>query len=123
MENNLKKRSKKRASRVLRVRKRVRGSSQKPRLCVMKSNKHISAQLIDDDKGITLASVSTLSKDMKGKEFKARSKEAAKLLGSMLAQKALEKQVTTVVFDRGRFKFHGIVAELAGAARAAGLQF
>lgn len=123
MENNLKKRSKKRASRVLRVRKRVRGSSQRPRLCVMKSNKHISAQLIDDDKGITLASVSTLSKDMKGKEFKARSKEAAKLLGSMLAQKALEKQVTTVVFDRGRFKFHGIVAELAGAARAAGLQF
>ena len=123
MENNIKKRTIKRARRVLRVRKNVRGSAEKPRLCVVKSNKHITAQLIDDDKGITLASVSTLSKDMKAKDFRPRSKEAAKVLGTLLAHKALEKQVKAVVFDRGRFKFHGIIAELAGAARAAGLQF
>ncbi len=123
MESNVLERKRKRATRALRVRKQLRGTLQKPRLCVVKSNKHITAQLIDDDRGITLASVSTMSKEMKGKKLASKSKEAAKALGSSIAQLALEKQVATVIFDRGPFKYHGIVAELAQAAREAGLQF
>jgi len=123
MESNVIKRTQKRIKRAFRVRKKVRGSLERPRLCVVKSNKHITAQLIDDEKGVTLAAVSTMSKEMKAKNLACKSKEAAKTLGAMIAQRALEKQVNSVIFDRGPFKYHGIVAELASAAREAGLQF
>ncbi len=118
MENRLEKRSRKRFKRALRVRKHLRGTAEKPRLSVAKTNKHISVQLIDDDRGMTLASVSTLSGEM-GKKGKA----TAKQVGLKLGQIAKKQNVERIVFDRGRFKYHGIVAEVATGAREAGLQF
>ena len=85
-----------------------------------KTNKNIIAQIIDDTKGVTLAYVSTLDKEIKTK--KANS-EAAKEVGTLIAKKALEKNIKTVVFDRGGFVYHGVVKELADAAREAGLEF
>lgn len=93
----------------------------KPRLSVSKSNRNIYAQLIDDENRVTLGGIGTLSKADKTKAGK--SKESARMIGSQIAQIAKEKNIDTVVFDRGRFKFHGIIAELANAAREAGLQF
>lgn len=124
MESNLLKRNKKRIKRVMRVRKHLKGSSTKPRLSVYKSNQHISAQIIDDDTGMTLAGIGTMSKELnqKGKPLR-KSKTAAKEIGTRIAKLAKEKNVERVVFDRGRFKFHGLIAELANAAREAGLQF
>lgn len=123
MDNSLKRRKKARASRVMRVRKTLRGNAEKPRLSVFKSNQHIYAQLIDDEKGITLAGVGTPSKAYKDTSFNRKSKDAARQVGAQIAEMAKSKNVTTVVFDRGRSKFHGVVAELANAAREAGLQF
>ncbi|MDP1608814.1 MAG: 50S ribosomal protein L18 [Chlamydiales bacterium] len=123
MDNSLKRRKKARDSRVMRVRKTLRGNSEKPRLSVFKSNQHIYAQLIDDENGITLGGAGTLSKGNQGTSFARKSKEAARQIGVQIAEMAKRKQVTTVVFDRGRAKFHGLVAELAQAAREAGLQF
>lgn len=122
MDNSLQKRKVKREKRAFRVRKHVRGTAEKPRLSVMKSLKHLSAQIIDDDKGVTLVSASTLTKEFRDKNVK-KSKEGAKLLGLKLAALAKEKQISHVVFDRGRFKFHGLIAELANSAREAGLKF
>lgn len=122
MENTVFLRNYRRSKRALRVRKHLRGSSIKPRMSVQKSNLHLGVQLIDDDKGITLASVSTMMKDLRTKGIK-KSKETAKLLGTKIAELAKEKEIQTVVFDRGCFKFHGLIAELANAAREAGLQF
>jgi large subunit ribosomal protein L18 len=124
MESNLVQRSRKRAKRVMRVRKHLRGSSETPRLSVFKSNQHIAVQIIDDEKGITLAGIGTMSKDLrsKGKALK-RSKSTAKQVGEKIAKLAKEKNIERVIFDRGRFKFHGLIAELANAAREAGLQF
>ncbi len=123
MENSLKKRNLIRKKRTLRVRSKVRGSSEKPRLSVVKSNRHLSVQLIDDDKGVTVASASTLEKGCRGTDLGKKSKEAAKEIGSRIAMIAKEKEIQTIVFDRGRFKFHGLLAEIATAAREAGLQF
>jgi large subunit ribosomal protein L18 len=123
MDKRLAKRSNTRKRRVMRVRSKVRGSESRPRLCVHKSNSHIDAQLINDEESITLVSVSTLSKELKETEFCKKSKMAAKKLGEMIAQKAKEKNISKVVFDRGRFKYHGIIAELAQAARSSGLEF
>ncbi len=123
MDNSLKRRKKARASRVMRVRKTLRGSSDRPRLSVFKSNQHIYAQLIDDEKGITLAGVGTPSKANQGGSFARKSKDAARAIGLQIAEMAKSKQVTMVIFDRGRSKYHGLVAELANAAREAGLQF
>lgn len=123
MDNSLKRRKKARASRVMRVRKTLKGNSERPRLSVFKSNQHIYAQIIDDEKGITLAGAGTLSKVNKGTSFDNKSKEAARQIGVQIAEMAKAKQVKAVVFDRGRSKFHGVVAELAAAAREAGLQF
>lgn len=122
MESQLAKRNQQRIRRALRVRKHVRGTSEKPRLTVQKSNQHLYAQLIDDEKSITLASFSTMNKGYKGKDAK-KSKEAAKMIGAKIAEIAKGKQIKTIVFDRGRLKFHGIIAELANAARESGLQF
>lgn len=123
MDNTLFKRDKRRKRRALSVRKRVRGSLAKPRLSVYKTNAHISAQLIDDETGMTLASVGTQNKVFKNTEFSKKSKEAARRVGSAIAEKAKAKSITTIVFDRGYYKFHGLIAELAAGAREAGLQF
>lgn len=110
-----------RERRTMRVRKHVRGSAEKPRLSVYKTNKHISAQLIDDDQQITLVSAGTQHKEF-GKDS-GKSKESARRVGMIIAEKAKEKSITAIVFDRGRYKYHGIIAELAAGAREAGLQF
>ncbi len=120
MDNSKRKRRKARLSRVMRVRKKLRGDAQKPRLSVSKTNSHIYAQLIDDEAGLTLAGFGTQSK---GCSEKGRSKAAARVVGKQIAELAKERKIDTVIFDRGRFKFHGLIAELAAGARDAGLQF
>lgn len=112
-----------RTSRTLRVRSKVRGSTARPRLCVIKSNKHISVQLIDDEQGRTLAATATFSKKFRDTDFSKKNKESATKLGEEIAQLAKGQNVTHVVFDRGPAKYHGILAALADGARAAGLQF
>jgi large subunit ribosomal protein L18 len=104
----------------MRVRKTVRGSAEKPRLTVSKTNCHIYAQLIDDEKALTLAGFGTLSKTS---PVKKKSKEAAREIGKQIAELAKKQNIHSVVFDRGRYKFHGVIAELANSAREAGLQF
>ncbi|MBI2743891.1 MAG: 50S ribosomal protein L18 [Chlamydiales bacterium] len=124
MESNLVQRTEKRIKRVMRIRKHLRGSSVKPRFSVYKSNQHIAAQIIDDETGVTLAGIGTMSKEFKQKGKQVRkSKTTAKEVGTRIAKLAKEKNIDRVVFDRGRFKFHGLIAELANAAREAGLQF
>jgi large subunit ribosomal protein L18 len=123
MNNEIMARNERRVKRVLRVRKHLRGSAERPRLSVHKSNKHLSVQLIDDDARKTIASAGTLDKTMKGTSLNRKSKEAAKQIGSKIAELAKQHQVERVLFDRGRLKFHGVIAELAHAARAGGLQF
>ena len=120
MDNSQKRRKIARRARVFRVRKGVRGTAEKPRLTVSKTNQHIYAQLIDDQKGVTLAGLGTMTKEFKES---GKSKEAARSIGMQMADLAKKLNVNTIVFDRGRYKFHGIIAELANAAREAGLQF
>ncbi len=109
-----------RARRHARVRRKISGTTECPRLAVSKSNKNIIAQVIDDTKGETLVYVSTLDKEIKTKKA---NKEAAKEVGTLVAKKALDKKIDTVVFDRGGYIYHGVVKELADAAREAGLKF
>ncbi|MEM7453903.1 MAG: 50S ribosomal protein L18 [Planctomycetota bacterium] len=106
-----------------RVRKKVRGTADCPRLSVHRSNKHLYCQLIDDDKRVTLASASTRDKEIAGQIKNGGNCEAAKIIGAAIAEKAKAQGVSTVRFDRGSYKFHGRVAELANAAREGGLQF
>ncbi|MCB1067266.1 MAG: 50S ribosomal protein L18 [Simkania sp.] len=120
MMNQIRKRTIIRKKRMQRIRKKLRGSPDRPRLCIFKSHKHIGGQIIDDEAGITLVGFSTLSKGAKGQK---KSKEGARFVGAKLAELAKEKNIEHVVFDRGRFKFHGIIAELADAARENGLKF
>jgi large subunit ribosomal protein L18 len=116
-------RNKSRARRHRRVRARVTGTAERPRLNVFRSNKHIYAQVIDDVNGLTLASASTKEKAF-GEETESRSTvEAAKKVGDLVAKRALEKGLSAVVFDRGGYLYHGRVQALADAAREAGLQF
>ena len=103
-----------------RVRTKISGTSECPRLCVFRSNANVYAQIIDDTKGITLAQASTLDKEVKTKHS---NKEAAKEVGTLVAKRALEKNIKTVVYDRGGYVYHGVVKELAEAAREAGLEF
>lgn len=124
MDSSILKTIVKRKKRQMRVRKKLHGTSQRPRLTVFKSNRNISVQIINDDEGITLCSFGTLQKDFKlPKEVSPKSKEAAKLIGEKIAELATAKSIVKVVFDRGRYKYHGIVASLAEAAREKGLQF
>ncbi len=106
-----------------RMRNRFSGTAERPRLAVFRSNNHMYAQIIDDTVGNTLVAASTLDKDVKDKLEKTNNVEAAKLLGTVVAKKALDKGIKEVVFDRGGFIYHGKVAALADAAREAGLQF
>ena len=113
----------KKHKRALRVRKKLHGTPQKPRLCVVKTNKHIQVQLIDDEAGKTLAAFSTNAKELKATPYTKKNKASAKVLGEKIAEKAKGMGISEVVFDRGPFRYHGILAELAGAARESGLQF
>ena len=119
MESSLKRRNVQRARRTLRVRKSVRGNQTRPRLSVFKSNKHLSVQIIDDETGATIVSAST----MQNIGISGKTKETAKKMGAYIADQAKKKSITSVVFDRGHKKFHGVLAELASAARENGLQF
>ena len=116
-------RKKLRRRRHLRVRKKVFGTPERPRLAVYRSNKHIYAQIIDDTKGHTLAFASTLDKELREKLEKTWSKEAAREVGKLIGKRALEKGIERVVFDRGGYKYHGRIKELADGAREAGLKF
>lgn len=106
-----------------RVRKRISGTPERPRLNVFRSLKHIYAQIIDDTTGSTLVSASTVDEALKGKLNSGSNKEAAREVGKLLARKALEKGITKVVFDRGGYLYHGRVKELAEGAREGGLEF
>jgi len=122
MESNIIQRNRKRIKRAMATRRHLRGTAEKPRLSVMKSNLHIAVQLIDDENGVTLASASTLMKKFKSKAL-SNNKAAAKIVGTEIGELAREKNITTVVFDRGHNQYHGVIAELADAARATGLKF
>lgn len=123
MNNLAKKNHQLREKRAMRVRKKVRGTSAKPRLCVVKSNCHIQVQLIDDESGHTLGGTATFAKEFRTTEFNKKNKASARKIGEHIAQIAKSKNIKEVVFDRGPSKYHGILAELADAARAGGLQF
>ena len=112
-----------RARRKRRIRKRLYGTAEKPRLSVSRSHKNISAQIIDDEKGITLASASTLEKDVLGGAKTGADTSAAAQVGKVLAERAKKAGVEDVVFDRGGYMFHGRVKALADAAREGGLKF
>jgi large subunit ribosomal protein L18 len=112
-----------RLRRHLRVRKRLRGTEQRPRLSVYRSLSHIYAQVIDDDTGHTLAAASDLEATTRGQVNGKRKTEVAKLVGELVAQRARERGISQVVFDRGGYQFHGRVKALAEAAREAGLKF
>lgn len=107
----------------LRIRNRISGTSERPRLNVYKSNKNIYAQIIDDASGVTLVSASTVEAAIKNSVSYGGNKEAAKEVGKLIAQRAVEKDIKTIVFDRGGYIYHGRVKELADAAREAGLEF
>ncbi|MBO7292330.1 MAG: 50S ribosomal protein L18 [Clostridia bacterium] len=112
--------NKQRLKRHVRVRAKISGTASRPRLCVYRSNANISAQIIDDERGVTLVSASTLEASFEGI---GSNKEAAKKVGITLAQRAIEKGISEVVFDRGGYIFHGRVSELAAGAREGGLKF
>ena len=112
-----------RLRRHVRIRKRLHGTGEKPRLTVYKSLNHIYAQLIDDAAGKTILSASTLEKDIRTSIKHGGNLEAAKKVGASLAQKALGKKITTVVFDRAGYRYHGCIKALADAAREQGLKF
>ena len=106
-----------------RVRKKVIGTALRPRLCVFRSLNHIYAQIIDDSRGQTLVSMSTLDPEVRDKVGGMVKVKKAELVGSMLAQKALDERISCVVFDRGGYKYHGRIKALADAARKVGLEF
>jgi large subunit ribosomal protein L18 len=112
-----------RQKRHKRVRKKVNGTEERPRLTVYKSLSHMYAQIIDDAKGHTLAQASTLDKSLKAETGHKGNITAAKKVGALIAQKAQEKGIKKAVFDKGGFKYHGRVKALADAAREAGLEF
>ena len=112
--------NKQRLKRHVRVRAKISGTAERPRLCVYRSNANISAQIIDDARGVTLVSASTLEASFEGI---GSNKAAAKQVGLTLAQRAIEKGISEVVFDRGGYIFHGRVSELAAGAREGGLKF
>ncbi|HPQ46066.1 MAG TPA: 50S ribosomal protein L18 [Clostridia bacterium] len=112
-----------RKNKHVRVRGKISGSVERPRLNVYRSNKNIYAQIIDDVNGVTLVSASTVEAALKNNVNYGGNKEAAKEVGKLIAQRAVEKGIKLVVFDRGGYIYHGRVKELADAAREAGLEF
>ena len=116
-------RSEVRVKKHLKLRNRFTGTPERPRLAVFRSNNHMYAQIIDDTVGMTLVSASTLEKDVKAELTKTNDVAAAAYLGTVVAKKALEKGIKSVVFDRGGFIYQGKIKALADAAREAGLEF
>lgn len=112
-----------RLQRHKRVRRKITGTTQRPRLCVFRSSNNIYAQIIDDANRVTLTAASSLDAEVKGAVNHSGNKEAAKMVGAMIAKRAIEKGITEVVFDRGGYLYHGRVQVLAEAAREAGLKF
>ena len=106
-----------------RSRQEVRGTAQRPRLAVFRSLRHLYAQIIDDEQGVTLAAVSTLDKAASGSLASTGNREAAKRVGELIAERAKSQGVETVVFDRGGFQYHGVIRAIAEGAREAGLKF
>ena len=109
-----------RIRRHVRVRTKISGTPERPRLCVYRSNRNLFVQVIDDVNQVTLVAASTLDKEVK---TKYANKEAAKELGALIAKRAQDKKIKTVVFDRSGYLYHGVIKELAEAAREAGLEF
>ena len=120
---NKKSRSEVRAKKHRRIRNHLSGTADRPRLAVFRSNNHMYAQVIDDVKGHTLVAASTLEKDVKAELEKTNNVDAAAKLGTIIAQRAMDKGIKTVVFDRGGFIYEGKVKAMAEAAREAGLEF
>lgn len=116
-------RSKVRVKKHMKIRNRFSGTPERPRLAVFRSNNHMYAQIIDDTAGKTLVAASTLEKDVKAELEKTNDVAAASRLGTVIAKKALDAGITTVVYDRGGFVYQGKVKALAEAAREAGLEF
>ncbi|MCT2196525.1 MULTISPECIES: 50S ribosomal protein L18 [Paenibacillus] len=115
--------NKARLKRHLRVRKKVQGTAARPRLNVYRSSKHIYAQLIDDVAGVTVASASTVDKELSGSIGNGGNVESARKVGELIAKRAQAKGYKSVVFDRGGYLYHGRIQALADAAREAGLEF
>ncbi len=109
-----------RTRRHIRVRRKISGTAERPRLCVYRSNSNLYVQIIDDVAGNTLVQASTLDKEIKTKHS---NKAAAKEVGTLIAKRAADKKIETVVFDRGGYIYHGVIKELAEAAREGGLKF
>ena len=118
-----KSRAEMREKKHMRMRNRFSGTAERPRLAVFRSNNHMYAQIIDDTVGNTLVSASTLEKSVKAELEKTNNVDAAAYLGTVIAKRAIEKGIKTVVFDRGGFIYQGKIAALADAAREAGLEF
>jgi large subunit ribosomal protein L18 len=112
-----------RVKRHMRIRRRLIGSTERPRLCIYRSNKHIYAQIVDDSSAKTLVFAGTLDPELKGKLPKTWDREAAKSVGELIAKRAKDAGIGAVVFDRGGYIYHGRIAAVAEAARAAGLNF
>ena len=112
-----------RLKRQIRVRKKIKGTTERPRLNVFRSSRHIHAQIIDDVNGITLVAASSISPDVKSDLAYSGNVDAAKKVGAAIARKAIEKNITTVVFDRNGFLYHGRIKALAESARENGLIF
>ncbi len=106
-----------------RFRQHVRGTAQRPRLTVFRSLRHLYAQIIDDERGVTIAAVSTLEKASTGDLGSTGNREAGKKVGELIAERAKSVGVDTVVFDRGGFQYHGVIRAIAEGARGAGLKF
>ena len=116
-------RSEIRVKKHMKIRNRFSGTPERPRLAVFRSNKHMYAQIIDDVKGVTLVAASTVEKDVKAELQNTDDVAAAAYLGTVIAKRALEKNITEVVFDRGGFLYQGKIQALAESAREAGLEF
>lgn len=116
-------RSEQRLARHARLRRKLQGTAERPRLAVYRSLKHFHVQLVDDIAGKTLLGVSTLDKEIKGKAKNMASSQGAKLVGELVARRAKAQSIENVVFDRGGFQYHGVVKALAESAREGGLKF
>ena len=112
-----------RERRKLRIRRKISGKTERPRLSIFRSGRHVYAQVVNDVDGKTLAAASTLSRDLKGTLGEDRKTDAAKKVGALIAKICLEKKIEKVVFDRNGYLYHGRVRALAEAAREAGLKF
>lgn len=120
--NVIQKRNQRRAARRVRVRKKIRGTANRPRLSVFRSNRYVYAQLIDDVAGRTLAAASSLDSELQGEQGSSKSLSAAAAVGQRIAELAKEQKITEVVFDKGWYRYHGRIKALADAARETGLK-